>query len=78
MYINAIRLIVFLSIIAASAFGQNQWPTKGWLTVTPKAVGLIVDSLASLDKELSSGRHGNIDGMLIIRHGYMDDWSRKQ
>jgi CubicO group peptidase (beta-lactamase class C family) len=69
MHLIYVGLIAFFALTTASAFSQSQWPTKGWATATPKAVGLIADSLASLDKELSSGKHGNVDAMLIIRNG---------
>ena len=69
MHLIYVWLIAFFAITSTSAFSQSQWPTKGWATATPKAVGLNIDSLATLDKELLSGKHGNIDGMLIIRKG---------
>jgi len=45
------------------------WPTRAWSTAAPAAVGLDAQALAALDQELASGRHGYIDGMLVIRHG---------
>ena len=55
--------------ICVAAAGQNQWPTKGWMSASPGALGLNKDSLSSLDNELASGKYGYIDGMLVIRHG---------
>ncbi len=60
---------LFIFLLALTANAQDQWPTKNWNYTTPKAAGLNADSLASFDKELASGKYGNIDGMLIIRHG---------
>ena len=48
---------------------QTAWPTKGWPTATPQAVGLNAKVLDSLDAEIASGRYGNVDRMLVIRHG---------
>jgi CubicO group peptidase (beta-lactamase class C family) len=56
-------------IIATNANSQKVWPTKAWQKTRPKDVGLNVDTLAFIDKELASGRYGYIDGLLVIRHG---------
>lgn len=70
MEAKKINLIAWsLLITISSAIGQTQWPTNGWLTAAPAAVGLNADSLSFLDKELASGKFGNVDGMLVIRHG---------
>ncbi len=61
--------VILISFSFISAVGQTQWPTKAWHITTPQEVGLQVDSLAILDKELASGKYGYIDGMLIIRNG---------
>jgi hypothetical protein len=65
----AILTSIFFIFNVLSVFSQDQWPTKTWITTAPRAVGLNADSLAFLDKELAGGKYGNIDGMLIIRHG---------
>jgi CubicO group peptidase (beta-lactamase class C family) len=61
--------ILFSILVVIAASGQNQWPTQGWPTSTPKMVDLNADSLIFLDNELASGRYGHVDGMLITRHG---------
>jgi CubicO group peptidase (beta-lactamase class C family) len=53
----------------ASALPPVTWPTHGWPATAPAAVGLDEAALESLDRELASGQHGYIDGMLVIRHG---------
>jgi CubicO group peptidase (beta-lactamase class C family) len=45
------------------------WPTKGWPEATPEARGLDPLALASFDGELASGKHGYVDGMLVVRGG---------
>jgi CubicO group peptidase (beta-lactamase class C family) len=45
------------------------WPTKGWSTSTPEAENLDSAVLSALHDEFAAGLHGNIDGMLVIRHG---------
>ena len=45
------------------------WPTKGWPSSTPAAEGLDASVLDRLDAEITSGKHGYVDGLLVIRHG---------
>jgi CubicO group peptidase (beta-lactamase class C family) len=45
------------------------WPTKGWPTSTPQAEGLDPAPLSRLDGEFAAGTHGQVTGMLVIRHG---------
>ena len=62
--------VLWLSVTAASAApAQTAWPTKGWPTSTPQAVGLDAKVLAGLDSEIAAGRYGNVDRLLVIRHG---------
>ncbi len=45
------------------------WPTKGWTMSTPDAEGFDVAALTALDAEFAAGRHGQVTGMFITRHG---------
>src|SRR5215208_6606787 len=62
-------LVVFSLTVAATSAAAAQpssrhvWPTKGWSTATPQAVGLNGKVLDSLDAEIKSGRYGNVDRM---------------
>jgi CubicO group peptidase (beta-lactamase class C family) len=56
--------VTALSLTPAAAF-----PTKGWSASTPAAEGLDASVLDRLDAELSSGKHGYVDGLLVIRNG---------
>jgi CubicO group peptidase (beta-lactamase class C family) len=57
------------TLIAGAASAQTTWPTKGWPTATPQAVGLNATVLDSLDREIAAGAYGNVDRMLVVRHG---------
>ena len=41
----------------------------GWPSATPTDVGLDPKVLNELDADIMAGKYGNIDSMLIIRHG---------
>jgi len=47
------------------------WPTRSWPESTPEAQGLDRAGLESLDREFADGKHGYVDGMLIIRNGHV-------
>ena len=64
-----VAVLAFSVAIASPARAQTAWPTKGWPTATPQAVGLDAKVLAGLDSEITSGRYGNVDRILVIRHG---------
>ncbi len=48
---------------------ESEWPTQGWTSTTPSEVGLDARVLATLDADISEGKYGYIDSMLVIRHG---------
>jgi CubicO group peptidase (beta-lactamase class C family) len=71
-------LAAALTLSPAAAF-----PTKGWPASTPAAEGLDAAVLDRLDTELASGKHGYVDGLLVIRRGrvvyektYRHDYAR--
>jgi CubicO group peptidase (beta-lactamase class C family) len=45
------------------------WPTRGWSTASPEALGLDPRALQALDREIAGGQYGYVDGILLIRHG---------
>lgn len=55
-------LVTSLVIVPVAA--QNFWPKA-----TPSAVGLDAKVLDAFDADIASGKYGNVDGMLVIRHG---------
>lgn len=48
---------------------QSQRPTHGWPSASPEAVALDPAGLARLDSDIASGKYGQVDSMLVIRHG---------
>lgn len=64
----AIALLLF-ACCAEAGRAQGPWPTRGWATARPEAVGLNRAVLDSLDREIREGRYGLVDRMLVIRHG---------
>jgi CubicO group peptidase (beta-lactamase class C family) len=55
-------------LIGVSSLGAQTFPTRGWSTTTPQAVGIRKEVLDSIDQEIASGRYGLVDRMLVIRH----------
>jgi len=62
----ALFATIFFTILFFSSTGvaSQYWPVS-----TPAAEGVSAEALATLDAEISAGEHGNIDGLLVIRHG---------
>jgi CubicO group peptidase (beta-lactamase class C family) len=65
---GALAIIIGIAM-AHPAFAQDQWPTKGWPTTEPRAVGLDPKVLAALDADIAASKYGYVDSLLIIRHG---------
>jgi len=61
-------LLIALALVPA-ANADEPWPTKGWRVAEPRAVGLDPKVLDALDADLAAGKYGNVDSMLVIRHG---------
>lgn len=63
-------LVVGLVMTSTTPAGQAPgWPTRGWLMAEPAAVKLDAAALDAFDRELAAGRHGYVDGMLVVRQG---------
>jgi CubicO group peptidase (beta-lactamase class C family) len=45
------------------------WPTGGWESSSPEAQGLDGAVLEAIHQEFEEGKHGYVDGMLLVRHG---------
>jgi len=50
---------------------SDYWPKTEWRSSTPKEQGMDQTILENLHQEFVSGQHGYIDGMLLIRNGYV-------
>lgn len=57
-----------LALLMASSLGAQSKPFT-WPTSTPQKVGLNAAVLDSLHAEITAGKYGNIDRMLVIRRG---------
>ena len=58
-----------LSLAFSIALAAADWPTRGWNTSTPDAEKVDAAVLEALHQDLASGKHGYVDGMLVIRNG---------
>jgi len=62
--------IVLLAITLVSATrAQSGWPVKDWSSVDPASVGLDPKALSAFDADITAGKYGYIDSMLVIRQG---------
>ncbi len=66
-----------LILILASAYGQQVWPTTAWPVSKPESEGMLADSLIAFDADITNGKYGYIDEMIITRNGkliYRKSW----
>lgn len=66
---NLLWTLLATLLLAQFVTGQTEWPTKGWPSSTPDAVGLDPKKLAALDGDIAAGGFGYVDSLLVIRHG---------
>ncbi len=62
-------IVALVVLLAATTNAEDRWPTERWPTGTPASLGLDARALAKFDAEIAAGKYGNVDGMLVIRHG---------
>jgi len=60
---------MMFALAAAQVSSSTPWPTKGWPSSTPAAEGMAAAPLEAFDRDLAAGKYGNVDAMLVIRHG---------
>ena len=65
---NSLVIVLFFVLIRFNSSGQ-QWPSKEWQVATPQSQSMNADSLKAFDEDITSGKYGYIDGMVITRHG---------
>lgn len=67
-----------LILFSISVIGSGQtFPTKEWIAATPASEKMIIDSLKAFDNDISSGKYGYVDGMVVTRNGkliYQRSW----
>jgi CheY-like chemotaxis protein len=45
------------------------WPTAGCATATPQSLGFDPAALAAIDQAARDGTYGNVDAIVVTRHG---------
>ncbi len=68
---NCLLSVSFFLFIHLTLNGQHQWPLKEWLVATPQSQSMNADSLQAFDNAIARGKYGNVDAMIITRHGKM-------
>lgn len=58
-----------VGMIASALHAEPEYPADRWKAAPPDAVKIDVGVLEALDRELASGAHGYVDGMLVVRSG---------
>lgn len=66
-----VAAVLVLAGTGVDAQSEAGWPTVGWKTSTPEAQEVAVGPLDALHAEISAGKHGYVDSMLVVRHGYI-------
>jgi CubicO group peptidase (beta-lactamase class C family) len=61
--------------------GADYVPVAEWRTAVPAATGFDAARMEAVKRDVSRGRYGVIDGLLVVRYGYLvveqyDHWSR--
>ncbi len=67
----AVSLVATIATPASAQYSPWQWPTA-----RPAAVGLDSATLAGFDADIAAGKYGNVDRLLVIRHGKLA-WERR-
>src|SRR5207253_11006084 len=49
----------------------NYFPAAQWRTATPQQVGFDASKVNALINDIGNGRYGAIDGVLVVRYGYL-------
>lgn len=66
-----------LLLVITSAVAQQLWPTTAWPVSKPEREGMRNDSLLAFETDITNGKYGYIDGMVITRNGklvYQKSW----
>ncbi len=60
---------MLLALPEYAAAAQATWPGRAWPVTDPAAVGMDGAALTAFDAEIAGGKYGQVDGLLVIRHG---------
>lgn len=64
-------LFLFALTFTVEFLLAQEWPGKDWPKATPSSQQVNADSLDAMEGDIRSGKFGNIDAMIVIRHGKM-------
>lgn len=67
----ALASIRSLACRDALSVQPDYFPTDGWRTKAPHDLGIDRSVLDALHRAFSRGEYGYVDGMLIVRNGYI-------
>jgi CubicO group peptidase (beta-lactamase class C family) len=60
---------MWIPLLFVALLSSQNWPTSGWSTSSPSTENVDAAVLEALDRELSAGKHGYVDSMLVLRNG---------
>lgn len=66
--------VIFMILVcwfSLSCQGQKIWPTEGWKKSSPATQGINEKYLSDLNKKITNGDYGYVDGFIVIRNGYL-------
>jgi CubicO group peptidase (beta-lactamase class C family) len=66
-----VALLLPLGCTTEAADGQAPWPTDGWATSPLAEQGLDSVPLLALADSIRAGVFGNVDRMVVVRHGFL-------
>jgi CubicO group peptidase (beta-lactamase class C family) len=82
-YLAAVAMAASFTVAPACVRAQGAAPQRKWPVASPASVGLNRAVLDSIDAEITAGKYGYIDRMLVIRHGkvafdksYVNDYAK--
>ena len=56
-------------VLQVDSIAQGGWPLRDWPMATPGSMSMSADSLRAFDQEIANGKYGNVDKVIITRHG---------
>jgi CubicO group peptidase (beta-lactamase class C family) len=64
-----VAIMLSASLVAQSTAGVQQRSANEWPTAAPDEVGLDAKVLNGFDADIAAGKYGNVDSLLVVRHG---------
>jgi len=65
----ALAVLALAALLLTHSASSQPRAAKKWAVSTPEKLGLDANVLTALDADIVSGKYGNTDSMLVIRHG---------